>query len=187
VSWAPSDIFALAAAAYSGDELVDPEVVSTIGVADLVTGIVDFAVTGSNHQARRDLVNVVATVKPAEGLSLVFDVTSAKQDEATGYDSDAAKWMAVVGYVNYSFSEQWRISFRGEQFDDKDNFKIALGTNADGQKVKSATFTVGYAPLPNFELRAEVRGDKADDEVFTKDGEATDSVKFAGVEGVFKF
>jgi hypothetical protein len=166
VAWNPSAMFGLLAQAYSGEEVAD----ATLG-----------------YNARRDLIDVVATVKPVDGLSLVLDVTSATQKEATGFDTDSAKWMAVAAYVNYAFNEQWRVSFRGEQFDDKDNYKLALGSNPDGQKVKSATFTVGYAPVPNFELRAEVRGDKADDEVFTKDGDATDTVKFAGLEGVFKF
>lgn len=169
VSWAPVDMFSLLAQAYSGQEVSN----STVD---------------AGFSANRTIVDVVATVKPIENLTLALNINSATQKEAGGIKgSDDAKWTSAAAYINYAFSEQWRISFRGEQFNDKNDYRLGLVGADAGEKIKSATFTVGYAPVSNFELRAELRRDKAEEEVFTKDGEATDKVGFVAVEGVYKF
>jgi hypothetical protein len=48
---------------------------------------------------------------------------------------------------------------------------------------------VGYAPDASFELRGEIRSDKADKKVFTpvSVGDMTDSATTIALEGLYKF
>jgi hypothetical protein len=160
-------MFSLLAQAYTGKESIDAT---------------------NTFFAGRNIIDVVATVKPTDKLSLVLDLNSAEQKEATGRDTDSAKWASVAGYVNYQFTDMWRGSLRMEQFDDKNNYKMALAAApVTKEKYTSATLTVAYAPSAHSEFRGEYRMDSADDEVFTKDGDPTDSVNFMAVEALYKF
>jgi hypothetical protein len=96
--------------------------------------------------------------------------------------------------VNYKFSDSWRLSARGEKFNDKNCFKIActLGTGSSATPpssvdVKEFTLTMGYAPAKSTELRAEVRQDQASAEVYTENQKATDKQTFYGIQAVYKF
>jgi hypothetical protein len=76
-------------------------------------------------------------------------------DATTGALKDAS-WHGAALYVNYAINDVWRVSLRGEYLDDMDGFL----TGAE-QTLKEGTFTVGYSPVKNFELRAEFRYDKS--------------------------
>lgn len=173
-AWNPAAVFSLAAQGYVGQEQV---------------GIGPFATTNT----QRSIVDVVATVKPIAPLSLVLNLDYAKQKAPSGSGASDAKWTSIVGYVNYQLSDKWRTSLRLEQFDDKDSYRLitagVLTTASYGtdEKVKEGTLTVGYAPTANSELRAEYRMDKADDKIYTKNGNATDKVNFFAFEGIYKF
>ncbi len=138
--------------------------------------------TVSGILATRNLVDTVLTVKPTAALSLILNADYAKQDRAFT-DNTAAVWTAVDVYVNYQFNDQWRTSLRLENFDDKEGYKLGYGVG----NTKSSTLTVGYAPIPAFEVRAEVREDKAPQAVIPKGSGVTDSVGYAAVEGIYKF
>lgn len=155
VSWAPVSQFAIAVQAYSGDEA---------------------SFSGNDT---RTLIDAVVTIKPIDALSFVINYDSGKQKDATA--SGDAKWEAIVGYVNYQITDKFRTSFRAEQFDDKDGWKLGAGK----QKVKGLTLTAAYAPTPAFELRGEVRQDKADLKVF--DNGNDDTQNYLAVEGLYKF
>jgi len=165
VAWNPSTLFSLAAQSYVGGEL------------------------NGTVSGQRSILDVVATVKPTSALSLVLNLDAAKQKEASGVGTPDAKWTSFVGYVNYQITDKWRSSLRLEQFNDKDNYRLALALPAGktGEKIKSATLTGAYAPTANSELRAEYRMDKADDKIFTKDVSPTDKANFFALEGIYKF
>lgn len=65
-----------------------------------------------------------------------------------------AVWQGIAAYVNYKFNDRWRVSLRGEDFDDKDGYRTGVDQN-----LKELTFTVGYSPIKNLEFRAETRRD----------------------------
>jgi hypothetical protein len=136
---------------------------------------------GTGTIGQRTLIDVVATINATDALSFVVNYDNGVQKEALA-DNGKAKWDGYAAYVNYQISNDWRVSVRGEQFKDKDGFRT--GTV---QKLKEGTATVGYAVAKNAELRAEVRQDKSDQNVFTKGGTATDKQTFYGVEAVLKF
>ena len=160
----------------------------------------DLPINATGKEGNRFLFDTVLTVKPTDALSLVLNYDYGKQKDAvfsnTGSMKDA-KWAALIGYVNYNFTDQWHMSLRGEVFDDKDGFKMDLTNNLsddfvnDGsKKTKEVTLTVGYAAAANFEIRGEVRRDKTDKDAFVKSESAdtfTDKQTVVALEAYYKF
>jgi len=186
----PSKAFTLTAQGYFGN--------------DLVPG---FAGLGDTRLSSRQFANVVATYNATDALTLVFTADYQTQD----LKSDQALLLQLLGadvddkytasgaalYVNYKFSDQWRVAFRAECIDDQDGFITALASGAIGnvtavpsdQTISEATLTLGYSPAENYELRFEVRNDMADDEIFTKfsDGNSKDSQTSVAIQALYKF
>lgn len=172
-SFAPTKNFSLAAQGYSGTEqIANYPAISTV-------------------QGTRNLVDIVATFNPNDRLSLVLNYDYGSQQNATLINgrTGTAKWEGLAGYVNYQISEQWRVSLRGEQFNDKDGYRTVVEPGkTSGQKWKEATLTVAYLPSKSVELRAEVRADKSDQKVFLQsDGSAKDNQNSFGLEAIYKF
>jgi Putative beta-barrel porin-2, OmpL-like. bbp2 len=112
------------------------------------------------YDAEKTLINFVGTYNATSQLSIVLDFDWGQQqrgvvDATTGALKDAS-WHGAALYVNYAINDVWRVSLRGEYLDDMDGFL----TGAE-QTLKEGTFTVGYSPVKNFELRAEFRYDKS--------------------------
>jgi hypothetical protein len=183
--WNANSWFSFAASAYSGDQTIsDP-------------------LTGEEEDTNRFLFDTVITVKPVEGLAFILNYDYGKQEDAVlkGFDStDDAEWEALVFYTNYQFNDLWRVSFRAEQYNDKDGWKVGLAEfegydpitgdallGVSSEKTNSLTLTVGYAPTSSFELRAEVRQDKTEEDAFVDGSSATDNQTFVAVEGLYKF
>jgi hypothetical protein len=105
------------------------------------------------YDAEKTLVDLVGTYNVNSQLSIVLNFD---WDQQKFIDDTSASWHAAALYVNYAITDQWRVSVRGEYLDDQDGF--ATGAV---QTLKEGTITFGYAPVSNFELRAEVRYDKS--------------------------
>ena len=105
------------------------------------------------YDAEKTLVDLVGTYNVNSQLSIVLNFD---WDQQKFIDDTSASWHAAALYVNYAITDQWRVSVRGEYLDDQDGF--ATGAV---QTLKEGTVTFGYAPVSNFELRAEVRYDKS--------------------------
>lgn len=137
----------------------------------------------SSVNGTRSLLDVVATFNLSDPLTLIvnFDYGTQKGGSASG---GTAKWQGLAGYVNYQFSEQWRLSIRGEYFDDKDGYRTGVV-----QKWKEATATMAYLPNKNIELRAEVRVDRSDKDAFLKSDRVTPgrTERSLGIEALYKF
>lgn len=134
LAWAPaSKLFALAAQAYVGKV--------------------------EAFNAEKTLVDVVATYNATSSLTFILNFDWNRQDhgliDGAGNPEDAS-WNAAAFYVNYAISDQWRVSLRAEYLDDQDGFVTGAK-----QTLKEGTITFGYAPVKNFELRAEFRYDKS--------------------------
>ena len=158
---------------YEGQEAASPP--SGPAVAKLASAV-------STMTADRTLVDTVLTIKPTAALSLILNGDYAQQKEAF-VNGNSATWSAVDLYLNYQYNTAWRSSIRLEDFDDKDGYKLGYGIG----NTKSYTATVGYAPLPALELRAEIREDKAPSAVIPKGSGFTDTVQYVALEGIYKF
>lgn len=157
VSAAPVKNFSLSAAVYNGEA------------------------GGGAQIGERTLVDIVATFDATDALSFVLNIDRGEQDKALA-GGGKAKWNGVAGYVNYKLSEQWRLSVRAEQFDDKDGFRTG-----SAQKLKEGTVALAYMPSKDVELRGEVRYDRSNQPVFVEDGQAKKSQGSLGLQAIYKF
>jgi hypothetical protein len=163
-TYAPSKEVSFAAAYYGGKELL-----SNYPKSD-VNGM-------------RNLLDVVGTFTLSPEMTLVLNYDYGTQDKA-GLDGGKAKWQGLAAYLNYQVNEQWRVSLRGEYFDDTDGYRTGVA-----QKWKEATVTLAYLPTKALEVRGEFRADKSDKVAFLKsDGiAAKDSQSSFGLEVLYKF
>lgn len=164
VTFAPSKVASLTASYYGGKERI--------------TNYPKSDANGIRH-----LIDVVATFSATDELTFVLNLDYATQERGA-VDGGKAKWQGVAGYANYQFNEQWRLSLRGEYFNDKDGYRTGVA-----QKWKEGTLTLAYLPAKPWEIRAEVRADKADQPAFLKsDGvTSTSTQRSIGVEALYKF
>ena len=137
----------------------------------------------SKEKGTRNLLDIVATLIVNDQLTLIGNYDYGTQDSGSA-GIGKAKWQGFAGYANYQCNDQWRMSLRGEFFDDKDGYRTGVV-----QKWKEATATVAYLPDKNLELRAEVRGDRSDNAAFLKSDRKTTgkSERSFGIELLYKF
>ncbi len=136
-------------------------------------------------QGKRNLLDVVATYAVTDNLNFALNYDGGSQNNAplAGGSTGSAKWSGVAAYANYQINDLWRLSARGETFNDKDGYRTGVV-----QKWKEATLTVGYAPNKNVELRGEVRKDTSDKASFAyNDGIARKAQSSLGLEAIYKF
>jgi hypothetical protein len=163
----PSSMFSLATTYYQGKGMLNswpPSV--TIG-------------TGT-------YLDVLGTINVTSKLNFVFDYADATQDGVTLQPSNTvgkAKWNSLALYANYHFNDMWRISYRNENFDDKDGYRSGIA-----QRLKSNTFTLGYAPVKSVELRGEIRQDKSNVNSFLQvDGTGKSTQMTYALEAIYQF
>jgi Putative beta-barrel porin-2, OmpL-like. bbp2 len=177
VAWTPGKIFALAAQAYIGR---DPyPLVPAVGG-------VPYAYT----DGQKTLVDAVATYNATDALTFVLSFDWGKQKAHFAGIPDAS-WNGAAFYTNYALNDQWRVSVRLENLDDKDGFVTGTGIK---QTLKEGTVTFGYDPTKSFELRIEARYDKSTDPTsFVRSINPSDASPFANsqtgfaLQGVYKF
>ncbi len=164
-------------------------------IPNKIFSIASAAYFGKNpaFDGEKTLIDVVATFNATSQLTFIlnFDWDNQKFHDDT---LSSASWNAMALYANYAFNDQWRVSVRGEYLDDKDGFVTGYH-----QTLKEATVTFGYAPVKSFEVRAEVRYDRAQaapdgSDYFLRalsyaEGSATFSNSLTGIaiQGVYKF
>jgi hypothetical protein len=178
VAWTPNKTFSLAAQSYVGK----------------------FGATVPGLDGVRSLVDVVGTYNATSALTFIVNVDWDRQDQAFGPGTASASWYGVAGYANYAFSDQWRMSLRGEYLDDADGFLTSAAELPGytgptiGQHFSEGTLTFGYSPVKNFELRMEGRYDTAQTNLFlrsraigTLPAEFADSLSQIALQGVYKF
>jgi hypothetical protein len=196
-TWAVSDTFSLIGGVNNGWNTTSTSFGSKTGEVGIAwTPNKTFSLTTQAYfgkfsealPADRTLVDVVATYNVTSALTLIlnFDYDNQDNPEPGG---KSVSWNGAAFYVNYAFSDQWRTSFRIEYVDDTDGFVSGVQ-----QTFKEATLTVGYDPVKNFELRAEFRYDKAEQNVFLKSQPLTetgpgyaDNLSQFALQGVYKF
>jgi hypothetical protein len=129
--------------------------------------------------ATQYLLDTVATWTASSALSVIVSADLGQADQAYGPKSSSASWYGIAGYVNYAINDTWRVSVRGEYYDDKDGYLTLYNPNVSalaegygegyttggtisspvGQNLYEGTVTFGYDPTKNIELRAEGRYD----------------------------
>ena len=133
-------------------------------------------------QGQRNILDLVGTWTASDKLSVTLNYDYGSQENAVG-GTGKAKWSGLAAYANYQLTETWRLSVRGEYFDDKDGYRTGVA-----QKWKEATVTLAYLPAKSMEIRGEIRGDKSDQSSFTiSDGSTSKNQSSYGLEALYKF
>jgi len=136
------------------------------------------------------LIDLVATYNVTSALTLQLNA-DAKQVSGNGKAGDDTNQHinGFAAYANYGINDSMRVSVRGESLD-----YVNAGHAAE------ATFTFGYTPVKNFEVRAELRYDRVTEDagvsglVYLRDigtdespnTYANNNTEFA-LQGVYKF
>jgi Ni,Fe-hydrogenase III component G len=176
VTATPIKPLSLAASYYGGKEL------GTVTGAD-----------GNNIEGRRESFNFVASYTVIDPLSIGFEYLTVKQKDAV---SDGAggtkdgKYNGYALYVGYAFMPKLKVSLRAESLDDKDGLRFpaaATIAGTSGTKHKEITATLGYAAAENFDLRFEVRQDKANEAVYSDGSSMSKSLLTYAIQGIYKF
>lgn len=144
----------------------------------------EMGATGTN--GRRDSFNAVASYAITEPFTVGLEFLNVKQKDAVSDGAGGSKDMKYDGfaaYVSYLFVPKVKGTLRAESFNDKDGFHFGNGS----MKYKEYTLTVAYLAADNFELRGEVRNDKADNPVFRDGGSLSDSLTTFAVQALYKF
>jgi hypothetical protein len=139
------------------------------------------------HDSRR-LVDVVATVKPVDGLTVVFNYDRGSQANFPGIGN--ATWQGYAAYVNMALGDKHSVTLRGEVFDDHDGVKLL--TNFVGTPVKQTlrevTLTFACKMKENLEWRAEFRHDGSNGSPFVdENGVVTGNQNTAALAAYYSF
>jgi hypothetical protein len=142
-------------------------------------------ITGTN--GRRDSFNLVGSYSPIDPLSLGLEYLRVQQKDAVGSAAapSKGKYSGLAGYVSYTFMPKLKATVRAETFDDKDGLRF--GSPAGATKYKEFTLTLAYLAADNFELRGEVRTDRANQAVFSDDSNLSKTLTTFAVQALYKF
>ena len=124
------------------------------GGKERVGGLVDTGAEGN-----RNLFDLVVTFNATDKLTFIVNYDHGTQKNTAGLiPSGASKavWSGWAGYANYAFTDQWKLSFRAEIFDDEDGYRTGVV-----QKWREATLTLAWLPTKPIEVRAELRRDRS--------------------------
>ena len=202
LSYAASDTFTLIGGVNNGwDDLKDTNSGKTIELGASYAPTKELSIGGQVYSGKervgglvntgpegtRSLFDAVATFNATDKLTFILNYdygTQANAASVTATGASRAKWSGWAGYANYQIDENWKLSLRGEYFDDRDGYRTGIA-----QKWKEATLTVGYTPIKNLELRGEIRGDRSSVLAFVKSENvsASKSQRSVGLEAIYKF
>jgi hypothetical protein len=146
VSYNPNTLFSFVLTALNGQERVVPRT--------------DFGALGI-----RTLIDFVAAVNATDKLSFVANYDYGWQTKAALLNGalKRAEWQGLSGYINYKFTPMWQSSLRADIFEDANGFRTGVRQNW-----RAATLTLGYAPIKNAEILAEIRHDFSNKNAFTQ-------------------
>lgn len=142
--------------------------------------------TDSGPEGWRTLIDLVAIFNITTQLSLIANYDGGWQTHATFSNgtTNKAVWQGIAGYLNYTFNDKWLTSLRGEYFNDQNGFRTGVR-----QAWKEATISLGYIPIKNSEIRAEIRHDFSNVNSFTNKNGVTvsDNDQSYALEAFYKF
>jgi len=199
-TWAASDTISVIAGVNNGwDQLTDSNRQKTVELGVTLNPIKPLSIVVSGYSGDeistvslangvRTSANVVASYALTDAFSIGLEYLTFSQDKALANGSKA-KYSGFAGYLSYMLTPKWRAALRAESFDDHDGFHFnTVALTKPQTKYTEGTVTLAYLPADNFELRAEVREDKADQAVFLGyDGNTSKTLMSVALQGLYKF
>lgn len=200
--WAFSDRFNFTAGLNNGwDQLKDSNSDKTLELGATITPIKPLTIVGSyytgketvpqatpgNPEGKRNSLNAVATYTVSDPLALGAEFLSVSQENFVSLVTGSrikANYSGLAFYLNYAISPKWRAVGRFESFKDDDGFRFGTAST----KYDEFTFTGAYLPNASVELRAELRRDSADRQVFVETGGTTSkTLQTYALQALYKF
>jgi hypothetical protein len=200
-TWAASDAISVIVGVNNGwDQVTDQNRQKTAELGVVLTPIKPLSITVSGYSGSevspvvatnsgtRTSANVVASWAFTDAFSIGLEYLSVSQDNVFA-DGSKAKYSGYAGYLTWMMTPKFRAVVRAESFDDHDGARfntVALAT--PGTKYTEGTLTLAYLPTDNFELRGEVREDKANQAVYIQyDGTTSKTLMTMALQGLYKF
>ena len=144
----------------------------------------------SGGSANRGVVDVVATIKPMDGLTMVFNYDRGSQADGVAV-GDTALWQGYALYANLALGDKHSVTLRGEVFDDQDGVRLLFPdgiTSVGAQTLRELTLTFACKMRGSLEWRAEVRHDESNRDVFVDDqGVAQDTQNTVALAAYYTF
>jgi hypothetical protein len=110
----------------------------------------------------RNMVNVNAQWKVTDRAVLAVDLVYGSEANAVTAGR-TAMWNGIVGYARFGLSDSIALVLRGELFDDRDGARTGVA-----QKLKEITLTPELKASSHFVIRADLRIDWSNHDVFEK-------------------
>ena len=137
-----------------------------------------------NH-TNRNVFDVVAIFKPTKTLTLGvngdYGIEEGTSMVTPGSD---AVWKGIAGYATLAATDKLSVAFRGETFHDDDGVRLGTGTRTTLSEV---TFTPAYKFTQHVLLRGEVRFDKANRPILTRERALDDKQTTFGANVIFLY
>ena len=130
---------------------------------------------------RRDLIDVVATVKMGDAVTFTVNGDWAREENGAGDDEDA-EWRGIAAYLRCQMGSSFAMNFRAEHFDDRDG--VRTGTV---QKIWEVTLTPELALTDRMLLRFDLRYDRSNENVFDDDGDASRKQMTIALNALYHF
>jgi hypothetical protein len=122
----------------------------------------------NNNHTKRNVFDVVAIFKPTKTLTLGANGDYGIEDGTSLVTpgSDAV-WKGIAGYATIAVTDKFSVGLRGETFHDDGGVRLGTGIRTT---LSEGTFTPTYKFTSHVLLRGEVRFDKANRPILTKEG-----------------
>src|SRR6267143_713260 len=198
-TWALNDTVSLIAGVNNGwDQLTDSNRDKTVELGATLNPIKPLNIAISGYSGKepsptaaptgkgtRTSINATGSYNITDAISVGAELLNVSQDVPVGGGATTSqKYTGVAGYGSYTFTRKLRGALRVENFDDKDGLRFG----AVGTKYREVTVTGAYLAADNFEARAELRRDQANNAVFRDyQGALSKTLITIALQGLYKF
>jgi hypothetical protein len=177
----------LAVSGYSGTASVECAY-SPYAAAGSTTVAAGCATGSTYHVGNRSLVDAVFSTNLSPNLTLILNADVGQQENMTPAGGGALvteQYHGIAGYLNYKWSDPLHTSLRVERFIDEKGVLVSYNGQVG---VSEMTFTAGYTLNDHFEVRGELRGDRADKAIYTStSGPSYKTLTTAGIQALYRF
>lgn len=134
-----------------------------------------------NDADPRSLLDLVVMLKPHSRLTLGANADWGTEKNAAGPGQDG-RWSGIAGYARIAVTGAFTLSLRAESFDDPDGVRTGVA-----QTVGELTATPELRLTPHFLVRADIRVDRSDRQVFETSGGFTTTQPTVMIEAIHAF
>jgi hypothetical protein len=194
-TWALSNTVSLIGGVNNGrDQLTDANRDKTVELGATLNPIrpLNIAISGYSGKepagtgnGTRTSINATGSYNITDAISVGAELLNVSQDiPGAAGATTSQKYTGVAGYGSYTFTRKLRGALRVENFDDKNGLQFQVA----GTKYREVTVTGAYLASDNFEARAELRRDQANNAVFRDyQGAASKTLMTIALQGLYKF